>query len=86
MIHRFSVIVSDSPQSEQEMLDLADAIGNEGCLDSSVGGHEEGSEVSFHREAESLDAAIKSAIADVERAGCQVKRVELGREAISLDT
>jgi hypothetical protein len=85
MIHRFSVIVSNNPQSEQEMLDLADALGNVGCLDSSLGGHEEGAELSFHREADSLDAAIKSAIADIERAGCQVKRVELAREAISLD-
>ena len=77
MIHRFSVIVSDNPQSEQEMLDLVDALGSEGCLDSSVGGHEEGVVLSFHREANSLDAAVKSAIVDIERAGCRVKRVEL---------
>ena len=85
MIHRFSVIVSDSPQTEQETLDLADALGSVGCLDSSLGGHEEGAEVSFHREADSLDVAIKSAVSDIERAGCQAKRVELAREEISLE-
>jgi hypothetical protein len=85
MIHRFSVIVSDNPKSEQEMLDLADALGNEGCLDASVGGHEEGVELIFNREAVSFDKAIKSAVTEVESAGFRVKRVELAREAISLD-
>jgi len=85
MIHRFSVIVSEVPQSEQEMLDLADALGSAGCLDASVSGHEEGVELTFSREAISLDVAIKSAVAEIERAGYQVKRVELARETISLD-
>ena len=85
MNHQFSVIVDVAPKSDQEMLDIADALGSAGCLDSSVGGHVEGVELSFNRDALSLDAAIKSAVTEIEGAGYQVKRVELARDAISLE-
>jgi hypothetical protein len=38
----------------------------------------------FHRDAESLESAIRSAIADVVSAGFVVKRVELAPEAVAL--
>jgi hypothetical protein len=79
------VIVDATAKSEQEMLDIADALGNAGCLDSSVGGHDEGVELSFNRDAPSLDTAIKSAVAEIEGAGYRVKRVEMARDAISLE-
>ncbi len=85
MNHQFSVIVDVAPKSDQEMLDIADALGKAGCLDSSVGGHDEGVELSFNRDAPSLDAAIKSAVAEIEGAGYQVKRVEMARDVISLE-
>ncbi len=86
MNHQFSVIIDVVPKSDQEMLDIADVLGNAGCLDSSVGGHGEGVELSFNRDAPSLDVAIKSAITEIEGAGYRVKRVELAREVISLET
>jgi hypothetical protein len=84
MNQQFSIIVAYSPSSEDEMLDVTDALGEAGCLDGSVGGHPEGMEVIFNREATSLDGAIKSAVGAVESAGYLVKRVELTRESITL--
>ncbi len=86
MNHQFSVIIDYTPNDNDQTLDLADALGNAKCLDASIGGHEEGAEVIFHREAESLNAAIKSAVAAIEGAGYRVKRIEMGRETISLES
>lgn len=84
MVQQFSIIVAHSPNSEADILDVADALGEAGCLDGSIGGHPEGLEIAFHREAGSLDEAIKSAVSDVESAGFTVNRVELARESITL--
>lgn len=84
--HRFSVIIAKVPENDDEILDVADALGNAGCLDASIGGHDEGIEAVFSREAASLDAAIKSAVSAIERAGYPVKRVELAREIIRLES
>ena len=86
MNHQFSVIIDYTPNNNDQTLDLADALGNAKCLDASIGGHEEGTEVIFHREAESLDVAIKSAVAAIEGAGYRVKRIEMGRETISFES
>jgi hypothetical protein len=86
MNHQFSVIVDLAPDSNDEILNVADALGNAGCLDASLGGHDDGMEAMFNREADSLDAAIKSAITAIENAGFKVHRVELPRETISLET
>jgi len=83
MNQQFSVIIDFKPKSDQEILDASDALGVAQCLDASVGGHDEGMEVTFNREATTLDAAIKSAVAAIERAGYLVKRVEMARESIS---
>lgn len=81
--YRFSVIVVTPPKSFDEILDLTDALGDTGCTDASVRGHADGIELLFEREDESLQIAIATAIADVERAGFPVSKVELEREAIS---
>ena len=80
--YRFSVIVPSSQMTHDETLDATDALGNTGCTDASIRGHADGMELLFERAGESLQAAISSAIADVERAGFRVSRVELEREAI----
>ena len=80
--YRFSVIVPTPQCTHNEVLDATDALGNAGCTDASIRGHVDGMELLFEREAESLQAAISSAIADVERAGYRVSKVELQREAI----
>ena len=86
MNYQFSVIIDQTPSSNDEILDIADALGSAGCLDASIGGHNDGIEAMFNREADSLDAAMKSAIAAIEGAGFKVHRVELPREAISLES
>lgn len=81
--YRFSVIVSAPRMTHDETLDATDALGNVGCTDASIRGHADGMELLFERAADSLQAAISSAITDVERAGYRVSKVELEREAIS---
>ncbi len=80
--YRFTVIVPVGALTNDEILDAADALGNAGCSDASVRGHTQGMELLFQRTADSLQAAISSAISDVERAGFRVSKVELEREAI----
>jgi len=80
--YQFSVIVAASPATEDEILDAADALGDSGCMDASVRGHAEGMELLFERTGDKLEAAISSAVSDVERAGYRVARVELERQCI----
>ena len=80
--YRFAVIVPTPPMSHDGILDATDALGNAECTDASIRGHEEGMELLFERAADSLQAAISSAIRDVERAGYRVSKVELQRETI----
>jgi len=82
--YHFALIVAASPKSDQEILDATDALGEAGCTDASIRGHAEGMEVLFDRTAASLQAAISSAIAEVERPGFRVVRLEMEREAIPL--
>lgn len=70
--------------THEAILDAADALGSKGCTDASLRGHPHGMELLFERSAESLQTAIASAIADVERAGFRVSKVELEREAIEV--
>jgi len=80
--YRFSVIVPTPQMTHEETLDATDLLGSAGCTDASIRGHANGMELLFEREADSLQAAISSAIADVERAGYRVSKIELQREAI----
>jgi hypothetical protein len=80
--YRFAVIVPASALTDDQILDAADMLGNAGCTDASIRGHTQGMELLFERTADSLQAAISSAISDVERAGFRVSKVELEREAI----
>jgi hypothetical protein len=81
--YHFSIIIPTGRPTHEEILDATDALGNAGCTDASIRGHAEGMELLFSRGGVSLEAAISSAIADVERAGYRVSKVELEREAIS---
>lgn len=80
--YRFSVIVPASTMTHEEILDATDSLGNAGCTDASIRGHAVGMELLFERTADSLQAAIASAISDVERAGYEVSKVEMQRESI----
>jgi hypothetical protein len=78
----FALIIAAAKMSHEEILDATDALGEAGCTDGSLCGHAEGMEMQFTRSARSLQAAISSAITDVENAGFRVIRVEMEREAI----
>lgn len=80
--YQFSVIVAAKAMAHDEILDATDALGNAGCTDASIRGHADGMELLFERAGASLQAAISSAVSDVERAGYRVCKVELEREAI----
>ncbi|MGD0654494.1 MAG: hypothetical protein ABSA16_09140 [Thermoguttaceae bacterium] len=73
-IQEFTLVLAKDTELTEE---LADKLFEAGCDDGSpfiscgIAG------VSFSREAESLEAAIRSAVADVQKAGCTVERVQI---------
>lgn len=77
----FRIILADADEilddmTHEKLLDMSNAVFEAGCDDSSPGASCGVVHVDFDREAESLREAIESAIADVERAGYRVARVE----------
>ena len=85
----FSLIVrwddSSGEQPENWMEDVAEQFGERtgGLPDLSVMGHSLGLELAFHRESESLETALASAIDDARSIGLQVARVQLDEDAIN---
>jgi hypothetical protein len=82
--YRFSLIVALGSMTHEQILNATDVLGHAGCTDASIRGHAQGMELLFDRAADSLQAAISSAITDVERAGYRVGKVEMEREALPL--
>ena len=78
--YEFTVILAEVDVMTDAM---ADALYQAGCKDGSPFSGEGIAGIGFDREAASLEAAIKSAIADVERAGQSATRVEIGSEEIA---
>jgi hypothetical protein len=64
--------------------DLAEAIFEAGCDDSTPWQSEGVVFVGFDREAASFEDAVQTAIADVQKAGCTVARVEIEPDAAML--
>lgn len=75
----FTVILSDVPKMTDE---IADKLHEAGCDDASYGSSQGISHVTFHRNATSLQDAIRSAISSVQKAGFHVSKVELDEEDI----
>jgi hypothetical protein len=83
--YRFRLIVngpSTGPLSDEGLLDATDALGEAGCDDCSVSARGRGLELEFDRMHHSLQEAIASAIADVEKAGYVVESIEMNRDAV----
>lgn len=76
----FTFIIKDHTVCSEKM---AEAIYEAGGDDSGVGSSEGIVSVHFDREAESLDAAIRSAIGTVNRAGYQIARIEINEEEMA---
>lgn len=56
---------------------LVEALYESGCDDGSPGSRGDVVWVTLHREDESLEQAIRAGIADIQKAGCRVARVEI---------
>jgi hypothetical protein len=61
---------------------IADALYAAGCDDGTAFSSAGVAAVGFTREAKSLEEAIRSAISDVNKAGCRVSRVESSDESV----
>ena len=75
----FTLILTESLELTD---DLADALFAAGCDDGTPGTCNGVFSIDFHREATSLEDAIRSAIGDVRTAGYEVARVEIEAEAV----
>lgn len=62
--------------------DAANALYEAGCDDGSPASCDGAVWVTFHRQADSLDDAIRSAVADVQKTGLQIERLEIGGRAL----
>jgi hypothetical protein len=77
----FTLVLQGPPELTT---DLADRLFAAGCDDGSPGMCCGSTVVDFHREAESLEIALRSAIAQVSSTGCLVERVEIDAENIKV--
>lgn len=80
MKYDFTVVLKDSPELTEE---LADKLFAAGCDDGSPGLCAGITSIDFHRDASSLEEAIRSAVANVSAAGCVVARVEIDAESLA---
>lgn len=72
--YEFSLILKGSLELTEE---IADALFEAGCDDGTPGTCEGVFSIDFHRQADSLETAINSAIQNVKSAGYEVERVEI---------
>ena len=75
--YRFTVILAGLREISD---DLAEALFEAGCDDGSPWSSQGVAAVGFDREAESFELAVRSAIADVQKAGCHVAWVKIEPE------
>ena len=76
----FTIVLSDLQVITEE---AADALYEAGCDDALPHAGDGIVGVDFDREAPTLEAAIRSAVADVKRAGFKVHHIEMEPEALS---
>jgi hypothetical protein len=77
----FTLVLKGSPELTE---DLADRLFAAGCDDGSPGMCAGVTMIDFHRDADSLENALRSAITQVSAAGCTVERVEIEADNINI--
>lgn len=77
--YEFTLILAGSLELTE---DLADKLFEAGCDDGTPGTCNGVFSIDFHREADSLETAICSAIANVQSAGYTVARVEMEAQVV----
>jgi hypothetical protein len=78
--YEFTLILSGPAELTEE---AADRLFAAGCDDGTPGSCNGVFSIDFHRQAPSLEEAIRSAIANVKLAGYEVERVEIEAEAVA---
>jgi hypothetical protein len=78
MNYEFSLILKEGTKINEE---LADRLFDAGCDDGTPGTFCGMPYISFHRESDSLESAIRSAVADVQKAGCVVERLQIEHDS-----
>ena len=76
----FVVTLAEGPEHSDG---LVEALYEAGCDDGSIWSSAGVVQIGFTRQAESLEEAIRSAVADVQKAGCTVVRLQIGPEALA---
>ena len=77
--YEFTLILIEPLELTEE---ISDELFEAGCDDGTPGTSNGVFSIDFHREANSLEEAIRSAIANVKSAGYEVERVEIEAEAV----
>jgi hypothetical protein len=78
--YRFTVILAGLNEISD---DLAEALFEAGCDDGSPWSSQGVAAIGFDREAASFEQAVRSAIADVQKAGCHVAWVKIEPEDLA---
>lgn len=78
--YEFTLILSGPLELTEE---IADELFEAGCDDGTPGTCDGVFSIDFHRDASSLEEAIRSAIANVKSAGYEVERTEMEAEAVA---
>lgn len=79
--YEFALILKGARELTEEMVD---ALYEAGCDDGTPGTCNGVFSIDFHREADSLESALRSAIAHVKSAGYEVERVEINADSMPL--
>lgn len=77
--YEFKLILAESEADE----DIANRLYDAGCDDGTLASRDGVAFISFDREAPSIEAAIRGAVAQVTAAGCTVLKVEIPAAAFA---
>jgi hypothetical protein len=77
MVFEFRMVLKPIEMTEE----LGNALYEAGCDDGTLGVSSGVPFVYFHRDASDLESAIRSAVADVQKAGCVVERVQIEHDS-----
>jgi hypothetical protein len=80
MIWRFTLFINGLSEFTDEQ---ADALYEAGCSDGSLASGDGRAWIGFDREADSLLAAVQSAIADIGQVGLEIDHVEIDHEEVA---
>jgi hypothetical protein len=81
VVYQFELVLADHDVMTVEM---GNALVAAGCDDSTTGSSDCAAFVAFDRDSPSLEEAIRTAIADVQRAGFRVAEVRLAPDSLAL--